>query len=83
MCVSVISAYQVSPPDTCPLLTALFVLDLTQEEAVDASESMSTTQEECKRTIETSWFPSPSISLEINTRLYWGLRVLAVASLHY
>lgn len=51
VCVSVISAYQASPPDTCPLLTALFVLDLTQAEAVNAPESMSTTQGECKQTI--------------------------------
>lgn len=51
VCVSVISAYQASPPDTCPLLTALFVLRLTQVEAVDALESMSTTQGEYKRPI--------------------------------
>lgn len=50
VCVSVISAYQESPPDTCPLLTALFVLGLRQAEVVDASQSMSTTQGEYKRT---------------------------------
>lgn len=51
VCVSVINAYQASPPDTCPLLTALFVLSLTQTEAVDASQSVSTTQRKCKQTI--------------------------------